>query len=165
MNSKYESLIDKIIAEARERGEFDPPNTKNKPLAEDGAETWAGERALANKVLKNSGNAPPFLMKKREIEEQLEVQRTRLARYAMRRRRLHGEAEAVRPQDTTLADALDDRAEQDWAWAVRQFEEVLPKLNKEIELFNLMNKIPNLHKMKIRMEWEIEWAESATANP
>lgn len=159
MNGKYESLIDKIIQEARERGEFDPPNTKGKPLNEDGTEAWAGDRAMANKVLKNSGNAPPFLMKKREIEEQLEVQRTRLARYAMRRRRLHDEADMVRSRDATLSTALDDRAEQDWAWAVRQFEEALPKINKDIELFNLMNKIPNLYKMKIRMDWEIERAE------
>jgi hypothetical protein len=165
MNNKYESLIDKIIQEARERGEFDPPNMKGKPLVEDGSEVWAGERAMAHKIMKNNGYAPPFLMKKREIEEKLEKERTRLARYAMRRRRLHSEAEAVRSQDTVLANALDDRAETDWAWMVNQFEEVIPKLNKEIELFNLMNEIPNLHKMKIRMEWEIERAESAATQP
>lgn len=159
MNGKYESLIDKIIQEARERGEFDPPNTKGQRLTEDGSEAWAGDQALAHKVLKNSGYAPPFLMKKREIDEKLEIERTRLVRYAMRRIRLHEEANAVRSEDSTLAAALDERAEQDWAWAVRQFEEAIPKLNKEIELFNLMNQIPNLHKMKLRMEWEIERAE------
>lgn len=162
MNGKYESLIDKIIQDARERGEFDPPNLKGKPLSEDGTESWAGDKAMAHKIMKNSGYAPPFLMKKREIDEKLEVERTRLARYAMRRRRLHDEAESTRPQDKSLAAALDERAEEDWAWAVRQFEAALPKLNKEIELFNLMNEIPNLHKMKIRMDWEIERAEKST---
>ena len=161
MENKYESLIDKIIQEARERGEFDPPNLKGKPLSEDGTEAWAGDRAMAHKIMKNSGYAPPFLMKKREIDEKLEAERTRLARYAMRRRRLHGEAESVRPHDKALATALGERAEEDWAWAVRQFEDISPKLNKEIELSNLMNEIPNLHKMKIRMEWEIERAEKA----
>jgi hypothetical protein len=162
MDEKYESVIDKIIQEARERGEFDPPHLKGKPLADDGTAAWAGDRAMAHKVLKNSGYAPPFLMKKREIDDLLEKERSRLARYAMRRRRLHAEADAVRSTDSALARALDDRAESDWVWAVRQFEEAIPKLNKEIELFNLMNQIPNLHKMKVRLEWEIERAEDAS---
>jgi hypothetical protein len=165
MNSDYESLIDKLIQEARERGEFDPPNTKNKPLRDDTSEIMAGDTAMSNKVLKNGGYAPPFLMKKREIDDKLGEERARLARYAMRRKRLHGEADATRDENPTLATALDDRAEHDWAWAVRKFEEALPKLNKDIELFNLMNKIPNLFKMKVRMEWEIERAESATQSP
>ncbi len=161
MANEFQTLIDKIIQEARERGEFDLPHHKGKKLQDEPAEVFAGDRAMAHKVLKNSGNAPPFLMKKREIDAKLDEERNRLVRYAMRRRRLHDEAVAVRDQDAALSKALDERAEQDWAWAVTKFEEAIPKLNKDIELFNLMNQIPAMFKMKIRIEWEIERAEKA----
>ena len=42
---------------------------------------------------------------------------------------------------------------------VAQFEEAIPTINKEIELFNLMNQIPAMFKMKLTIEREIERAE------
>lgn len=159
MNRDWESIVDRIINEARERGEFDPPPAKDKRLTDEHEDVYAGDKAMAYKVMRNSGLAPPFLMKKREIDTKLAEERDRLVRYAKRRRRLHAEADAVVQTEPTLAEALHERAEADWAWAVGKFEEAIPKLNSEIDLFNLMNQIPNLHKARIRLEWEIERAE------
>ncbi|MBA3530921.1 MAG: DUF1992 domain-containing protein [Ardenticatenales bacterium] len=156
-NDKWQSYIDKIIEEAREHGEFDLADTKGKKLKEETTEALAGEKAMANKILANSGHAPPFLMKKREIDEKLEQERTRLVRYALRRQRLLQAANGAPTPDQ--ATALREQAARDWQWAIEQFEKVIPDLNKQIGMFNLMNKIPNMHKMKIRMEWEIERAE------
>lgn len=158
---QWQSYIDKIIEEARERGEFDPTHLKGKRLHEDGTEPHQGEWGMANKVLANSGHAPPFLMKKREIDERLEQERGRLLRYALRRHRLHAEATTAASDD--LAQAFHARAEGDWRWAVQKFEEAIPELNRQIELFNLMNKIPSLFKMKLRLEWEIERIEKQLA--
>lgn len=158
---RWQSYIDQIIEEARERGEFDLTNAKGKKLHEDGTEPHQGEWGMAHKVLANSGHAPAFLMKKREIDERLEQERARLLRYALRRRRLHQEATTASTED--LAQAFRERAEADWRWAVQKFDEALPELNRQIELFNLMNKIPSLFKMKLRLEWEIERIEKQLA--
>ena len=55
--------------------------------------------------------------------------------------------------------ALRERAEEDWAWAVRQFEKALPEINKQIEIFNLINKIPTMFKKRIHIEKEIVQSE------
>lgn len=157
MDDRWQSHIDKIIQEAQERGEFDLKRLKGKKLEDDRTEIHAGDRAMANKVLKNSGHAPPFLMKKRDIDAMLDKERTRLLRYALRRRRLLAAAEDATEEDA--AEALHRQADQDWRWAIAQFEKEIPRINREIETFNLMNQIPNLFKMKIRLEREIERAE------
>lgn len=162
MADKWQSHVDRLIEEAIERGDFDLSTVKGKKLPDDHLNDFAGERAMAHKVLKNSGYAPPFLMKKREIDDKLDQERARLTRYALRRKRLAEEAEAT--ADDGLAAALRQRGDGDWQWAVRQFEKLIPDLNKEIELFNLMNQIPSLHKMKIRLDWEIQRAETAIQN-
>ncbi len=157
MDDRWRSHIDQIIEEATERGEFDLARLKGKRVTEELGEVYAGDQALAHKVLKNSGYAPPFLMKKREIDDALEKERTRLLRYALRRRRLL-DAASEAAEEGQLG-ALRQQAEADWLWAIRQFEQAIPEINRQIELFNLMNKIPNLHKLKIRLEREIERAE------
>src|SRR5687768_5069723 len=118
-DNKWQSYIDKIIEEARERGEFDLADTKGKKLKEESSEALAGDKAMAHKILANSGHAPPFLMKKREIEEMSNKERTRLQRYALRRQRLlHAAGEAP---STEQAEALRGQAARDWQWAIEQF--------------------------------------------
>jgi hypothetical protein len=154
MSRKWQTVVDKIIEEARERGEFDPVELSGKKLRDDHSEVHAADKAMAHKILSNSGYAPPFIIKKREIDEGLAKERSRLRRYARRRQRLHQEARST--EDKEQAEALRQRAESDWNWVVEQFEKAIPQLNEDILLFNLMNKIPRLFKMKIRLERELE---------
>jgi hypothetical protein len=159
---RWRTYVDRIIEEAQERGDFDLPHLKGKKLGEELTEVHAGNRAMAHKVLANSGHAPAFLMKKREIDDILEKERTRLARYALRRKRLLDTAEQA-PSEAQ-AEALRDQAERDWTWAIQQFEKAIPELNRQIDIFNLMNQIPNLFKMKIRIDREIERAQQQVAD-
>ena len=155
--NRWQSYIDEIIQEAQARGDFDiPEHLRGKPLGASRDEQFAGDSALANKVLKESGHAPPFLMKKREIDEAVEKERALLGRYARRRRHLLALAEQA---DGEEAEALRARAESDWQWALGKFEARLPAINKEIELFNLMNPIPSMFRMKLTLEREIARAE------
>ena len=112
---------------------------------------------MAYKVLSNSGFAPPFLMKKREIDDMLEKERSRLLRYTRRRRYLWTQASLVVDELQQLA--LRERAEADWVWAVEQFQKALPEINKQIQIFNLINKIPAMFKKRIQLEQEIVQAE------
>ena len=155
---KWRQAVDHAIEEAMARGEFDYSRLKGKRMSQIRGEEGLGEYAMANKLLKNSGYAPPFLMKKREIEERLDKERGQLLRYALRRRRLL--ESAANAADEQVAERLTQRAEAEWQDALARFEAALVTLNKEIDLFNLMNKIPSLWKRKLRVERELERLEA-----
>jgi DnaJ homologue, subfamily C, member 28, conserved domain len=55
----WESLTERLIREAMERGEFDdlPYKGERLPIDDD---TYAGDKALAFHVLRNAGAAPPW---------------------------------------------------------------------------------------------------------
>jgi hypothetical protein len=66
----WESLVDRQIREAMEEGKFDDLPLTGKPLPlED--ETFAGDRAMAFRVLKNAGAAPPWIEADKEVRELL----------------------------------------------------------------------------------------------
>ncbi len=158
---RWQHYVDEIIQKAVEQGEFDYSSLKGKKLRESSTEVFEGDRAMAHKMLKNSGYAPDFIMKKREIDEMLDKQRSLLLRYALRRRRLLAAAEAA--SEESAQEGLRQQAEADWQWAVRQVEAALPKINEQISIFNLINKIPNMHKRRIHIEKEIERVEQELA--
>lgn len=153
MDKKWRTLMDQIIDEARERGEFDPTHLHGKPLGDGRDEVNAGDRAMANKVLKNSGNLPPFLAKKAEIDRLLAHHRERLATYHARRGRLEAEADLV--EDAQEAAAIRRYAVREWEWAVERYREAIPEINRMIESYNLINPISQMFRMKINLEREI----------
>jgi len=67
----WESLADRLIREAMERGEFDdlPFRGQRIPLDDD---TYAGDRAAGFHVLKNAGVAPPWIEADKEVRRLLE---------------------------------------------------------------------------------------------
>ncbi|MCB0077077.1 MAG: DUF1992 domain-containing protein [Anaerolineales bacterium] len=155
---KWRKAVDHAIEEAMARGEFDYSRLKGKRLSEVASVEESRSDAMANKLLRNSGHAPPFLMKRREIDAQLAKQRETLLRYALRRQRLlDSAANAAEPR---ITEALTAQADADWQWAVRRFDAAIPALNKEIDLFNLMNKIPAMWMRKVVLEKEIERAQA-----
>jgi hypothetical protein len=68
----WESLSERLIREAMERGEFDnlPYKGQRIPLED---ETYAGQNALAFHVLKNAGVAPPWIEADKEARRLLET--------------------------------------------------------------------------------------------
>jgi hypothetical protein len=92
----WESLVDRQIREAMEEGKFDdlPYQGEALPLADDSA---AGEWALAYRVLRNAGVAPPWIEADKEARKLLERRDAILARAAgaspTAMRRLRGEME------------------------------------------------------------------------
>jgi hypothetical protein len=62
----HESLIEKVIREAHERGDFDdlPLHGKPIPLQDN---PYAGDRALAYTVLKNAAVAPPWIEADKDV--------------------------------------------------------------------------------------------------
>jgi hypothetical protein len=68
----WESLIERQIREAAEAGAFDdlPYRGERLPLEDDSA---AGEWAMAHRMLKNAGVAPPWIESDKEARRQLEA--------------------------------------------------------------------------------------------
>jgi DnaJ homolog subfamily C member 28 len=62
----WESLIDRQIREAREEGAFDdlPHHGRRLPLEDD---SLAGDAALAHRMLRNAGIAPPWIEADKEV--------------------------------------------------------------------------------------------------
>ncbi len=66
----WESLSERLIREAQERGDFDdlPYQGQPIPLGDDSA---AGERALGFRVLRNAGVAPPWIEADKDVRRLL----------------------------------------------------------------------------------------------
>ena len=75
----WESLVDRQIREAMEDGRFDDLPHRGEPLpVED--ETFAGEWALAFRMLRNAGVAPPWIEADKEVRALLAERDVLLAR-------------------------------------------------------------------------------------
>lgn len=155
---KWRKAVDQAIEEAMANGEFDYSRLKGKRLSDVASVADTQSDAMANKLLKNSGHAPPFLLKKRDIDMRVAKERDLLLRYALRRQRLFNMAAAA--EDHRVSDALTAQADADWQWALQRVNDAIPAINKEIELFNLMNQIPSLWMRKLILEKEVERVEA-----
>ena len=77
----WESLVDRQIREAMEDGRFDSLPHQGEPLpVED--ETYAGDWALAFRMLRNAGVAPPWIEADKEVRDLLGQRDALLARAA-----------------------------------------------------------------------------------
>lgn len=76
----WESLTDRLIREAQERGDFDDLPGRGRPLRLD-ENPYAGDMALAFHVLRNAGAAPPWVEANKELQR-LDADRERLYRRA-----------------------------------------------------------------------------------
>ncbi len=66
----WESLVDRQIREAMEDGRFDDLPHQGEPLPKDD-DTFAGDWAMAYRMLKNAGAAPPWIEADKEVRELL----------------------------------------------------------------------------------------------
>jgi Domain of unknown function (DUF1992) len=77
---RWESLIERRIREAHERGEFDDLPGQGQPLHFEENPFEDPELSMAHHILKNAGMAPAWIEERREIQQTLETARSKLAR-------------------------------------------------------------------------------------
>jgi DnaJ family protein C protein 28 len=75
----FESPLDKILREAREKGEFEDLPGKGKPIRWDDESQVPEEQRLANRLLKNNGFTLDWIEMGKEIEARYEALQKRLA--------------------------------------------------------------------------------------
>jgi DnaJ family protein C protein 28 len=117
--NRYETLVEKKIREAMEKGEFDDLPGKGKPidLAENPFED--PELRTVHRLLKNAGYAPAWIEARKSIEAELEQARLTLARA----RKLYGEG-------------------AEWERVVKEIREKVVELNERIKIYNLKTPAP-----------------------
>jgi DnaJ homolog subfamily C member 28 len=64
---QWSDVVEQLLSEARDRGDFENLEGKGKPLALD-RNPFAGDRALAYSLLKNNNYAPPEIERGKEID-------------------------------------------------------------------------------------------------
>jgi hypothetical protein len=110
----WESLSERLIREAMERGEFDnlPYKGERIPLED---ETYAGQNALAFHVLKNAGVAPPWIEADKDARRLLETrdrlfERAANAATEVARERLRAELRRIVADANSAIDHLNAEA-------------------------------------------------------
>ncbi len=126
----WETLSERLIREAMERGEFDdlPYRGERLPLADD---FGAGDERLAFHVLRNAGVAPPWIEADKEARRQLEA-RDRLLERA--------------PITHTPAGRAQLR---------RALTQIVTAANAAIEQLNAEAPSPRQHRRPLRIEAEL----------
>lgn len=133
---EWRDLVEQRIQDAMADGAFDNLQGEGKPLNLLRNPYLDPSLELAYGLLKNNGFAPEWIVRDKEIREQLEAARARL-RAAWTRRRAN------------LAD------ETVWQAALARFGETLTQLNRKIDDFNLIVPIPSCQRIRVTLADEL----------
>ena len=140
---RFNDYIEEIIQEALDRGDFANLAGSGKPLQlED--DHAAGDKAMAYRVLKNSGMAPPEIELAKEIRTERERIEAKLAKVMrqgqrLRSRRVAPFASEKHAFNTTVEKVL------------AEYERTLRQLNSKILTLNLTTPAP-LHQPTLQVE-------------
>jgi DnaJ family protein C protein 28 len=130
---KFESLVDKLIRESMERGEFDDLSGKGEPvdLRENPFED--PDVRTAHRLLRNAGFAPAWVEERKEIDASLQRAQVTLRRARdLYRHEIHGGPR--------------------WLRAVREFRETVAELNQRIRMYNLKAPATVFHRKVVDVD-------------
>ena len=128
-------MIEDIIREAMERGDFDNLPGKGKPLDLRQDPLLDPITAIVNRIVRDNGCSHPLLEARKMIEAEAQACRADLAR-AWRARQ----------------SSPDENA---WLRAVESFRARVKQINRDIRLFNLKAPSPALHNLTLDANAEI----------
>jgi DnaJ family protein C protein 28 len=131
---KWEPLIDRLIRESMERGEFENLQGSGEPIDLSENPFEAPEVRTAHRLLRNAGFAPAWIEERKDIDASFQRARDVLVRARKLYWRLEGQDNA------------------NWKRAVREFRECVDELNQRIRLYNLKAPASNFHRTVIDVE-------------
>ena len=136
---KWERLVDRLIRESMERGEFDSLSGTGEPIDLTENPFEDPDLRTANRLLRNAGFAPAWIEERKDIEATLQ------------------QSEAVLRRARTLYRS--DSAQ--WQRAVTEFREITAELNRRIRLYNLKTPVVTLQRKAIDVDDIIHSLEQA----
>jgi DnaJ family protein C protein 28 len=140
---RWESLIDQKIREAIEEGEFDDLAGKGQPIDLTENPFEDPDWRTAYRMLRNAGFAPAWIEERKDIEAELEVARTSLARVWI----VYKQAQNTRHSTSAAAR---------WEKALSDFTAKLTELNRRVDTWNLKTPAVGFHRIRIDIEREIQ---------
>ena len=140
---RFFDYVEEQIQQAQERGEFDNLPGAGKPLDLD-SNQFAGDKALAYSMLKQSGFAPPEIELAKEIRSESEQAEAKLAKLrhkgnSLRTRRIPPPAGEKRAFNVAVEKATAD------------YDQLLRELNRKILTFNLLTPV-SMHMPMFEVE-------------
>jgi len=136
---KWESLVDRLIRESMERGEFDSLSGTGEPIDLSENPFEDPDLRTTHRLLRNAGFAPAWIEERKDIEATLQ------------------QSEAVLHRARTLYHS--DSAQ--WQRAVTEFREITAELNRRIRLYNLKTPVVTLQRKAIDVDDIIHSLEQA----
>lgn len=138
---QWSDLIEDLLSEARDRGDFDNLEGKGQPLALDD-NPFAGDRALAYSLLKNNQFAPPEIERGKEIDG--DIKRAEDLLETLRRRQHALGTRASHPDVRRAYNMARDATEA-------RYETLLREINSKILSLNIV--APTImHRRRIDIE-------------
>jgi DnaJ homolog subfamily C member 28 len=132
---KWEPLVDRLIRESMERGEFDNLSGQGQPIDLSENPFEDPDVRTANRLLRNAGFAPAWMEERKDIDAELEQSRATLQRAA----EIYG---AGKSQSQSAQ----------WRRAADEFRTTVADLNKRIRIYNLKSPAVAFHKKLIDAE-------------
>ena len=151
-SKNWESMVERQIREAQERGEFDNLPGMGVPL-DLTPNPYALGRELAFKILKDAGCAPDWIELDKSIRGELEDAREALDRQWARHQARMDELEG---RSDRWAQAEMARSQTAWTRAVSAFEAAIGTVNERIGNLNLKVPSPRFQRTKIEVSRELE---------
>ncbi len=144
-------MVERQIAEAQERGEFDDLSGKGKPLDLTENPFANPEWRLAYKILQDHGFTLDWIELDKEIRAEIQACREQL----LQSKRWYERSLAqLKSQEDPRAEGERVRVQHTWEQALETFADQIAQINKKIELFNLKVPLVNLQRPKISVDEE-----------
>ena len=133
---KWEPLIDRMIRESMDRGEFDDLPGSGQPIDLSENPYEKPELRSVHRLLKNAGFAPAWIEERKDIDTEFQ----RLYAILQRAHKLY---------DSKLGDVR-------WERALKEFRERVEELNQRIRLYNLKAPAAVFHRKHVDVERLVE---------
>ena len=147
----WDEIVERQIAEAQERGEFDDLPGKGKPLDLTENPFADPDWRVAYKILQDHGFTLDWIELGKEIRTELEACREQL----LQSRRWYERSMAqLGHQESRWAEEERISVQYTWEQALETFADQVAQINKKIELLNLKVPLVNLQRAKISADEE-----------
>ena len=143
--NRWDSLMDRLINEARAAGKFDDLRNEGRPLVVD-ENPHAGDKALAYKLLKDNDFTLPWIATRRDLLTDLARWRGKLRRF--------GHKFSVEWRTATTPEAQGMQRHR-WRRMVADWEAELALLNRRIQVLNLQLPSQSLALVPLDMDEEL----------